>query len=210
MGVYTTLYKERRCLRCGAPYLADFQFKTGLDCMEHFKDGDIVPKSFSGRGTFKTGFTPICSICRRFIDRELGAAVTETEQLILGLGCEIRETSREKHVFKDGRRVAEMIHGMITAENPRSRDFLKLRDAVLDYWKRHVRSANLSGFTRITCGMQKNVSFDGGKAKAIMSYTMRLQGLGYSEAAVVTVGRRFRLRIVDTKGDPTGHWLMKG
>jgi len=206
MGVYTTLYKERRCLRCGAPYLADFQFKTGLDCMEHFEDGDIVPKSFRAKGPFKTSFTALCGTCVRFVDRELDAAVKETEQLILQLGYEIRETSWTKHIFKDGRRVAKMFHGLISAEIPRSRDFPRLRDAILDYWDRHVRSANLSEFVGIVC---RQFADDGKPLKTVKTYVMRLQGRGYSKAAEVMVGRRFRLRIVDTKGDPAGQWLMK-
>jgi len=197
MGVFTSIFKDRTCARCGGRYLCDFQIKTGDDSCEMFQDGDLVPEGTGVRGTFEAGFCPICNVCGAFLRREYDAMDKEARRLTLERGYEIRQVRFASHVFKDNARVGELF-GHTFSTKRRGRKFCELEKALTDLWSRQIRAAALEKVMKVTRAWKKEFNWRGA-GKGARIYYLRVI---YEEPcldAKVTIGRRFRVKIVEGK-----------
>ena len=66
MGLYTTLFKDAACERCGEVYKRDYQFKTGQDALGEYKDGDLVPDDYPKKAVYEASYYTLCGFCWRF------------------------------------------------------------------------------------------------------------------------------------------------
>ena len=203
--MFTTVFRDRECLRCGAKYRCDFQIKTGDDICTNYKDGDLVKDGeFDGcKGEHRATYSPICGVCEAFMNREIDELREAAKSIILGSGCEVRESAHTCSLFKGGRRIGELNWGTLCTVN-RGTEFLKIEKKVIDRWTRQIRSAAMDGYARIECGWEK--LFWTGAPK--MEYRVRVSGPYYCTAAKVRIGKRFKIKIVEPNTKDPSKYLQ--
>lgn len=196
MGMFTSVFKERKCLRCRGKYLAEYQIKTGKDCCAQYRDGDLVGDyEFDGcKGSHRACYSPLCHVCEMFMFRETEELKKGARDVVIHSGCEIRETGSAIYIFKGDRRIGEFFHGTLTTVD-RSRDFRKIEDAVVERWTRQIRSAGMDGYVQIFREWENRFFFgDNGKKK---EYRLQLTGPFHCTSAEVKIGKRFTVRVVE-------------
>jgi len=196
MGMYTTVFKNRECLRCGAKYLCAFQIKTGEDRCANYKDGDLAPnKDFAGcKGAHRAAYHPICDVCEAFIRRELEELEKASKEIVLHSGLEIRQVGYKSHIFKNGRRIGELGFGGQLSSVDRSREFRILENAIFERLVRQIRASALDGYIQIERGWKKNLwPMDDSPRE----YRLQVQGPYYCNTAEVMIGKRFRIKVVE-------------
>lgn len=194
MGLYTTLFRKRHCDRCGGDYLCDFQFKTGHDICDEFKDGALVPEHFVKNLTYEATFTPICGFCYSFISRFIEEMRRSVKQILLRSGCELRETSQKTFIWKRDTSIGSYLcTGWLESEKP-GKVFRKIENETVEHWRRQIKAANLEPWTRIIQEWGYNFAPVVGRKK---EYKVAVFDKVHSKAASVHVGKRFRLELID-------------
>ena len=210
MGMYTTLFRERQCSRCGLPFLADYQFKTGNDTLEKFKDGDLVPEHYERAVAYEAAYSPMCNVCERFLTDYTNSIKEETDRLLLESDLEIRRTKGTTFIWKGKARVGEYVNGNLTSTLPVPAIFRPIERKVIEFWTRQIKAANAERWIKI----QKRTDKVFWKHPATEEYRVLLHANVISLAARVHLGKRFRVEELDLGGkDARLHFMeesMKG
>ena len=204
MGMYTTLFRERQCSRCGLPFLADYQFKTGNDTLEKFKDGDLVPEHFERNVVYEAAYSPMCHVCEGFMQEYTNHLKEKTMELLLQSDYEIRRTKNTSFIWKGKARVGEYVNGNLTSTIPIPAIFRPIERKVIEFWIRHIKAASAEQWIKI----QKRTDKVFWKHPATEEYRVLLHADVLSLAARIHLGKRFRIEEIDLGGkDARLHFL---
>lgn len=197
MGMFTSVYKNIKCERCGRKFRCEFQIKTGHDFCETFDDGSVPPPSVP-QGKYHAYFHPLCTDCLSVLNGVSDVLHSRTEDLILRLeGYEIlRSGEYGQSILYKGNKIAEgyvsrrlMLRGEL--ESPqKTEEYKRLVDEMLAFWRSQTRLFNVSDHLKASFGQQDTFDFvNGDKVKVWrLSY-----GLEYdTKRCEVSVGKRIR------------------
>jgi len=206
MGMFTSVYKDRKCHRCGVTYNCEFQFKTGQDFCERFRDGDRangVPK-----GKHVAVRNPLCDPCYAFVIHTLGWIVRQSKSVIFEALPEAELVESNQHRFDKavrlhGKTVAELGGGgllmgesissqWLSTTNPAA-TYQKLRRALEACWRRHLKVTHLDDYAEIKYEKRKPWGWEHlGK----MEYQLKIsESVPEWEAAMAVVDRK--IEVVD-------------
>lgn len=204
MGMYTTLFRERECSRCELPFLADYQFKTGNDFLEKFRDGDLVPDNFEKNVVYEATYSPMCHVCEGFMQEYTNHLKEKTMELLLQSDYEIRRTKNTSFIWKGKARVGEYVNGNLTSTLPVPPIFRPIERKVIEFWARQIKAAHAEQWIKI----QKRTDKVYWKHPATEEYRVLLHADVISLAARVHLGKRFRIEEIDLGGkDARLHFL---
>lgn len=173
MGLFTSVYKKRKCDRCGVAYDCDFQFKTGEDFCDHFRDGD--PAKGVPKGRYSACRNPLCQPCHEFVVHTLGWIARQSKDVILKTLPGVELVTSHKHRFAravrlSGKTIGELGGGgqllgdgiscqWFMSPKP-SGPFQKIREALEACWKRHLKLTHLEEFAKVEYKKVKSWGFD--------------------------------------------------
>lgn len=196
MGMFTTLFAKRKCERCGAEYLEGYQFKTGSDTCEKFKDGDLVPHSYPIKITYEACYSPICRTCTRYISmfrKHLGKAI---EEAVLRSGFEFRQKELETYVYKGEKQIARYYsdghYNKLSCDEKRSKEFQELEKKVKEVCDRQIKASHLEPWISVNTGWGSFMWNE-------KAYSLEIHGGRIERDARVHLGKRFRVEVLKKK-----------
>lgn len=167
MGLYTSVYKDRRCPRCGIPYRCEFQFKHGNDQLEVYEDGARASHHVPRRA-FGAHRQALCGECGSFLGLVGGWIMERAQKWLLNIVPHVEVFYSNDGGGMTGLRVGgkelATIHTYGTGARSASyslwfekRTPLVNRLTVLleDHWKAHAKAAHLSKFLKTGWDKQK-------------------------------------------------------
>lgn len=207
MGLFTSVYKDRKCPRCARAYRCDFQIKTGYDFCDVFKDGERVPKNVK-KGAYGACRRALCNSCEEFVINTVTWIANKSQALVFSVfpKAEVVVAANERYqnaVRINGRSVAGfsaggllmgdgISHHWLSTVRPNG-PFKALRKVVEDYWRRMAKCANIQDYVEIKY-QKKDILFADPGGKRRPEYQLSIAADGPSLfGALVVVKDRFKV-----------------
>jgi hypothetical protein len=191
MGLYTSIYRTRKCNRCKRPNRCEYQIKTRADSCQTFEVGAKVPDGLP-HGKFQAHYSRVCDDCEVILKELHEQIVKRTRDVIFrtipkaSIGYKHYSGST---VLLGNKRVCTF-YGNGFASNDLSKEYKQLSVAVKEFWKAQLRSANITWELEI---VEEN-NPKGFMAQFSDKYGLRLTEFGTSgRDAAVVIGNRFKI-----------------